>query len=165
MIKLRILGALALSGLVSASGCSMTKAQLPPQTATSLVDLRHALASGKVHIERTSSALRDLSGNPRSNTARQVQLVGKEMAELEAETHITRVGFWTRTMVSSAQIIAFQVVAEDGTVTGPFTLDGASAIHHFETDITTSRLRFEVVESSGGNTGAVEIAVFGGPSR
>lgn len=85
--------------------------------------------------------------------------------ELEAEAHITRVGFWTRTMVSSAQIITFQVVAGDGTVTGPFTLDGASAIHHFETDITTSRLRFEVVESSGGNTGAVEIAVFGEPSR
>ena len=85
--------------------------------------------------------------------------------ELEAETHITRVGFWTRTMVTSARIITFQVIAGDGTVAGPFELDGASSVHYFETDITATRLRFEVVESTGGNTGAVEIEVYGEPSR
>ena len=85
--------------------------------------------------------------------------------ELEAETRVTSIGFWTRTMVTSAQIIRFQVVAGDGSVAGPFELDGASSAHYFETDFSASRLRFEVVESSGGNTGAVEIAVFGEPPR
>jgi hypothetical protein len=85
--------------------------------------------------------------------------------ELEEETHITRVGFWTRTMVTSAQIIRFQVVAGDGTVAGPFELDGASSVHYFETDFSARRLRFEVVKSTGGNTGAVEIEVYGEPSR
>ncbi len=83
--------------------------------------------------------------------------------ELAAETLVTRLGFWTRSMVTSARIISFQVVADDGTVTGPFTLDGASSVHYFETSITMSHLRFEVVESTGGNTGAVEIEVYGKP--
>lgn len=81
--------------------------------------------------------------------------------ELEAEAHITRIGFWTRTMVTSAQVTRFQVVAEDGTVAGPFDLGGASSVHYFDTDFSASRLRFEVVESSGGNTGVVEVEVYG----
>jgi hypothetical protein len=84
--------------------------------------------------------------------------------ELAAETLVTRLGFWTRSMVTSARIISFQVVTDDGTVAGPFTLDGASSVHYFETSITVSRLRFEVVESTGGNTGAVEIEVYGEPT-
>ncbi len=85
--------------------------------------------------------------------------------ELEAESHITKVGFWTRTMVTSAQVTTFQVVAGDGTVAGPFTLDGASSVHYFDTDLSARRLRFEVVESTGGNTGAVEVEVYGEPPR
>jgi hypothetical protein len=84
--------------------------------------------------------------------------------QLEVETLVTKLGFWTRTMVTSAQIISFQVVADDGTVAGPFTLDGPSSVHYFETSIKARRLRFEVAESTGGNTGAVEIEVYGEPS-
>ena len=84
--------------------------------------------------------------------------------ELEAKTLVTRLGFWTRSMVTSARIISFQVVSDDGTVAGPFTLDGASSVHYFQTSITASHLRFEVVESTGGNTGAVEIEVYGEPT-
>ena len=83
---------------------------------------------------------------------------------LEAETLVRRLGFWTRSMVTSARIISFQVVADDGTVAGPFTLDVPSSIHYFETSIKARRLRFEVAESTGGNTGAVEIEVYGEPS-
>jgi hypothetical protein len=85
--------------------------------------------------------------------------------ELEAQARVTRIGFWTRTMVTSAQVTRFQVVAGDGAVAGPFELDGASSVHYFDTHILASRLRFEVVESSGGNTGAVEIEIYGEPSR
>ena len=55
------------------------------------------------------------------------------------------------------------MITDRGEVYGPFTLDDASAIHYFDTDFTAKRVRFEAVESSGGNTGAVEIEVLGEP--
>ena len=82
---------------------------------------------------------------------------------LPGETHVTSLGFWTRTMGTSAEIFSFRVVTDRGEVYGPFTLAGASAIHYFDTDLTATRLRFEAVNSSGGNTGAVEIEVYGNP--
>lgn len=80
--------------------------------------------------------------------------------QLAGITHITTIGFRTRTMGTSAQIITFRVMA-DGRTVGSFTLDGATSVHYFETDITAQRLRFEAVETSGGNTGAVEIEIYG----
>lgn len=80
---------------------------------------------------------------------------------LAATTHVTRVGFWTRTMGTSAQIQSFQIVTDKGQAIGPFTLSDANQIYYFDTDFTAKQLRFEVVKSSGGNTGAVEIEVYG----
>jgi len=81
--------------------------------------------------------------------------------ELAAETRVNRVGFWTRTMGSSAQIQSFQIVTDRDETIGPFDLADASQAYYFDTDFTARRLRFEVVTSSGGNTGAVEIQVYG----
>jgi hypothetical protein len=83
--------------------------------------------------------------------------------ELAAVTRVTRVGFWTRTMGSSAQIQSFQIVSDTGETVGPFDLTDATQSHFFDTDFTAKRLRFEAVASSGGNTGAVEIEVYGEP--
>ena len=80
---------------------------------------------------------------------------------LASETHVTSVGFWTRTMGSSAQVSSFRVLTDRGEVAGPFELADATSIHRFDTDLTTSRVRFEVAASSGGNTGAVELEVYG----
>ena len=85
--------------------------------------------------------------------------------ELAAETHVTRVGFWTRTMGSSAQIHSFQIVTDKGETHGPFDLNDAAKTYFFETDFTAKRLRFEAVATSGGNTGAVEIEVYGEPQE
>lgn len=85
--------------------------------------------------------------------------------ELPAETQVTDLGFQTRTMGTSAEIGSFQVVADGGEVLGPFSLAGAALVHYFEVDVKAIRLRFEVAESSGGNTGAVEIEVYGDPAR
>ena len=74
-------------------------------------------------------------------------------------------GFWTRTMGTSAQVRRFQVVSDQGVVKGPFELSDAASVGYFETELTAKRLRFEVIESSGGNTGAVEIEVYGEPVR
>ena len=83
--------------------------------------------------------------------------------EMPSMTHIMSLGFWTRTMGASAQIMSFRVVTESGEVEGPFTLDSAAAVQRFDMNLNAKRLRFEVVESSGGNTGAVEVEVYGDP--
>ena len=85
--------------------------------------------------------------------------------ELAAETHVTRVGFWTRTMGSSAQIESFQIVTDKGDIIGPFSLSDASQVFYFDTDFVARRLRFEAITTSGGNTGAIEIEVYGEPQE
>ncbi len=84
--------------------------------------------------------------------------------ELAEETRVTRIGFWTRTMGSSAQIESFQVITDSGESHGPFELVDATESFYFDTNFVATRLRFEVVNSSGGNTGAVEIEVYGEPA-
>jgi len=81
--------------------------------------------------------------------------------ELAGLTRVTRIGFWTRTMGSSAQIHSFRIVTDQGELFGPFELVDAGQSHYFGVDFTARRLRFEAVSSSGGNTGAVEIEVYG----
>ena len=83
--------------------------------------------------------------------------------ELPTEIHVTSIGFWTRTMGNSAQIFSFRVITDRGEVHGPFELAGAGSIYYFDTDLTAKRLRFETVSTSGGNTGVVEIEVYGEP--
>lgn len=66
----------------------------------------------------------------------------------------------TRTMGSSAEIEEFRLVAADGTELGTFELPGPNRVVPFEVDVTTDRLRFEVVSSSGGNTGLVDLGAY-----
>ena len=84
--------------------------------------------------------------------------------ELPARTRVTGIGFWTRTMGTSAQIHTFRVITDEGEVDGPFQVNDAFSLHYFDTDLMATRLRFEAVETSGGNTGAVEIEVYGTPT-
>ncbi|MQC28150.1 MAG: hypothetical protein DWG74_03590 [Chloroflexi bacterium] len=81
--------------------------------------------------------------------------------ELGDATALTAVGLWTRTMTTSAQIRRFQVVTDGGDVLGPFDVPDATALHVFPVDARARTLRFEVVESSGGNTGVIELAAYG----
>lgn len=81
--------------------------------------------------------------------------------EFDDPARVTTIGFWTRTMGASAQIESFQVVTDQGQTYGPFELSDAGGPYYFETDLTARSLRIEVVSSSGGNTGAVEIEIYG----
>ena len=85
--------------------------------------------------------------------------------ELAAITNVTSVGFWTRTMGNTAQVNLFQVTTERGETYGPFTVDDAKTIYRFDTQFTARRLRFELLDTSGGNTGALEIEVYGAVAR
>jgi F5/8 type C domain len=73
---------------------------------------------------------------------------------------LTSIGFYTRTMGTTAQISSFQVITDQGQTLGPFTIPDAKAIYYFPVSATTRMLRFEVLKSSGGNTGASEIEVY-----
>lgn len=84
--------------------------------------------------------------------------------ELPQVIQVRTIGFWTRTMGDSAQMFAFQVVTDRDEIYGPFELGGADAVAYFETDFTAKRLRFEAIGTSGGNTGAIEIEVYGDPA-
>ena len=76
-------------------------------------------------------------------------------------TNVTSVGFWTRTMGETAQVNSFQVTTDLGETYGPFAVDSATVIYRFDTQFTAKRLRFELLDTSGGNTGALEIEVYG----
>ena len=80
--------------------------------------------------------------------------------ELAEETEVSGFGLWTRTMGTSAQISSFEVIAEDGSSYGPYALDNADGMHVFPAEARGTRFTFRVVASSGGNTGAVELAIF-----
>jgi hypothetical protein len=77
--------------------------------------------------------------------------------ELAEPTELQAIGIWTRTMGSTAQIESFQVVVDADKVIGPFEVPDAGMLHTFPVDITATTLRFEVLSSSGGNTGLVEL--------
>jgi hypothetical protein len=76
---------------------------------------------------------------------------------------ITSLGFRTRTMGTSAQIERFQVVTDKGETLGPFDLPDAKSVYYFPISTTARTIRFEVLKSSGGNTGAAEIQVYAAP--
>lgn len=84
--------------------------------------------------------------------------------QLGEQSQINQIDFWTRTMSNNtAQIFSFTVTTETGEVYGPFDLPDPDQAYSFEVDFVAETLRFDVVESNGGNTGAVDIAVFGEP--
>lgn len=85
--------------------------------------------------------------------------------ELASSAQISSIGFWTRTMGTSAQVESFRILTDRGEAYGPYTLGGAAQPYYFKADFVAKSLRFEVVSSSGGNTGAVEIEVYGEPLR
>jgi hypothetical protein len=113
---------------------------------------------------RAFAAIRAIAGDPSTRWSSDGDGDGAWIEiELPGPTQVIRVGFWTRTMGSSAQILSFRIVSDRGDLCGPFPLTDAAQIHYFDVDLISLRLRLEAVETSGGNTGAVEIEVYGDP--
>lgn len=83
--------------------------------------------------------------------------------DLGKDYAITNIGFRTRTIGTSAQIQQFQVITDKGEKLGPFDLPDAKSVHYFPVSTTARALRFEVLKSSGGNTGVAEIEVYASP--
>lgn len=84
--------------------------------------------------------------------------------ELAQLSRLHAIEAWTRIMSDgTAQIFAFTLTTDAGDVLGPFDLPDATQLYRFELDVVARSLRLDVVESSGGNTGLVEFAVYGTP--
>jgi hypothetical protein len=84
--------------------------------------------------------------------------------QLGQRSRIDRVEFWSRFMSDgTAQVFEFTVTTDSGEMYGPFTLPDYEQSYDFEVEFEAESLRFDVVDSSGGNVGAVEIAVYGEP--
>jgi hypothetical protein len=84
--------------------------------------------------------------------------------ELAQAYDVHTVGFWTRTMRNdTAQIFRFTVTTDGGQTFGPFDLPDAAQIYYFPVQFTARTLRFDAVDTNTGNTGAVDILVYGTP--
>ena len=84
--------------------------------------------------------------------------------ELAQPAQVYAVEAWTRSMSDgTAQIFAFTLTTDADDVLGPFDLPDATQLYRFEMDVVAHSLRMDVVESSGGNTGLVEFAIYGMP--
>jgi hypothetical protein len=81
--------------------------------------------------------------------------------DLGRPRHITGVAFISREMSDGSSITrTFAVVVDGRSRYGPFPAGNRIEAHVARVSFTGRRLRFDVVSSTGGNTGAAEIEVF-----
>ncbi len=80
--------------------------------------------------------------------------------ELPERVDFVGFGVWSRTMGSSAEIRRFVVETEAGDVFGPFDLASAAERSTYPAEGAAQRFTLRVLESTGGNTGLIEFAVY-----
>lgn len=82
--------------------------------------------------------------------------------ELAQPARIEQVEFWSRAMTNGTAItLAFTVTTDSGETFGPFTVEDTSQAYTFDVTIEAQTLRFDLLDTTGGNTGVVNIAVYG----
>ncbi len=82
--------------------------------------------------------------------------------ELAGPARVDSVEFQSRSMSDGSAITqAFTIVTGDGEEYGPFELPDTDSSYRFEVPFEAERLRFNLMDTSGGNTGVVDIAVYG----
>jgi len=82
--------------------------------------------------------------------------------ELAEEIEVTGFGFWSRTMGDTGEIRKLRLLNGAGEVLGEFEIPDAEKLYNFTlSPVQAQKLRFEVVDSTGGNTGARVINVYG----
>ncbi|TDO73391.1 F5/8 type C domain-containing protein [Halanaerobium saccharolyticum] len=114
-------------------------------------------------ISGSFGALNTIDGDPGTEWSSQGE--GDEAwieIKLKEKMKINGFGFWSRTMGDTGEIRVLKVLTGDGENLGTFTIPDAEKLYNFSFPSTTAeKLRFEVVESTGGNTGARTIRIYG----
>lgn len=81
---------------------------------------------------------------------------------LDKPANISRIEIQSRSMSDGTAITRrFTVTTDSGETFGPFDLPDASQMYGFDLDATAQTLRFDLVETTGGNTGLVDVVVYG----
>jgi hypothetical protein len=82
--------------------------------------------------------------------------------ELSGEHRIHTIEYRTRAMNDGTAITeAFTITTDNGEVFGPFEIEAYTDLTTFEVDFVARTLRYDVERSTGGNTGIIDIAVYG----
>lgn len=107
------------------------------------------------------AAANAIDGNPATEWSSRGDGDGAHITiDLGAEAEVTGIRFVTREMSDGSSITtSFTVTVDDGSVFGPF--DAGRTPPLIDVEFTGRILRFGVDSSTGGNTGAVEIEVYG----
>jgi hypothetical protein len=120
-------------------------------------------AFGDANLDENWGAGMAFDGNP--STAWSSAGDGSEAwieVELESRARIDRVEFWSRAMNDGSAIThSFTIETDEGESFGPFELDDTEQAYSFDVEIEAQTLRFNLMDTTGGNTGAVDIAVYG----
>lgn len=86
------------------------------------------------------------------------------VVELSGEHRIHTIEYRTRAMNDGTAITeAFTITTDSGEVYGPFEVEAYTDLTTFEVDFVAKTLRYDVERSTGGNTGIIDIAVYGTP--
>jgi len=119
---------------------------------------------GEAANEQTWGANSALDENPAtawsSNGDGNDAFIDVQLAEA-SQPHAIEV--WSRSMSDgTARISQFTLTTNTGQQLGPFTLPDTTQAYRFEVDITDTiqSLRLDVTDSTGGNTGLVEFAIY-----
>ena len=84
--------------------------------------------------------------------------------DLGEPTEVAGVEYVTRSMADGSAITtSYSIVVDDGDRFGPFPAGNLAQPSYVEASFTGQVLRFEVEDTTGGNTGAVEIRVYAPP--
>ncbi len=82
--------------------------------------------------------------------------------QLAQKARIERVDFQSRAMSDGTAItLAFTVTSDSGEMFGPFELPDALGSYSFDVDVEAKSLRIDLIDTSGGNTGVVDLVVYG----
>lgn len=123
----------------------------------------YSSAFGDAAPDATWGVASAFDGSP--NTAWSSQGDGNQAwieVRLAKPARITAVSFHSRAMSDGSAITqAFTVTTGSGEVFGPYELPDADQPYEFEVSFEGQTLHFDLVKTTGGNTGAVEIVVFG----
>jgi hypothetical protein len=122
-------------------------------------DLRAVAASSEFSAAFAASNAVDRDGGSEWSSRGDGDDAWIEIA-LPGPTELSGVGVWTRTMATSARIERFEIETDGGATFGPFELPDANGLHRFALDATAERLILRVVDSTGGNTGLVELEAY-----
>lgn len=86
------------------------------------------------------------------------------VVELSGEHRVQTIEYRTRAMNDGTAITeAFTITTDSGEVFGPFEVEAYTDLTTFEVDFVATTLRYDVERSTGGNTGIIDIAVYGNP--